>query len=81
VQCCSAQALVQQLLVDISRHVPACALDMLAGHILAEPTNLEMTTIGLRSLLAVTLSPPTYDSHWVREPLGTDALVAMCMRL
>lgn len=55
------QALIQQLLVDVSRHVPAFALEMLAVQVLNEPTNLEMSTIGLRSLRAVVLSPPTYS--------------------
>lgn len=53
--------LIQQLLVDISQHVPAFALETLAVQILNEPTNLEMSTIGLRLLRAVVLSPPTYN--------------------
>jgi hypothetical protein len=55
------QALIQQLLVDVNRHVPAFALEMLAAQVLNEPTNLEMSTIGLRSLRAVVLSPPTFS--------------------
>lgn len=55
------QVLIQQLLVDISQHVPAFALETLAVQVLNEPTNLEMSTIGLRSLRAVVLSPPTYN--------------------
>jgi hypothetical protein len=61
-QSCHAwQALIQQLLVDVSRHVPAFALEMLTVQVLNEPTNLEMSTIGLRSLRAVLLSPPTFS--------------------
>lgn len=66
---CAPQALIQQLLVDVSRHMPAFALELLAVQVLNEPTNLEMSTIGLRSLRAVVLSPPTFSrtkvgAHW-----------------
>ena len=61
------QALIQQLLVDISRHVPAFALELLAVQVLNEPTNLEMSTIGLRSLRAVVLSPPTFSRDKVHR--------------
>lgn len=51
--------------MDVSRHVPAFALETLAVQVLNEPTNLEMSTIGLRSLRAVVLSPPTYSKSKV----------------
>ena len=54
------QVLVRDLLVDISRHAPDFAMETLAGHLLSETTNLEMTTVGLECLLAVLLTPPTY---------------------
>jgi hypothetical protein len=72
------QALIQQLLVDVSRHVPAFALELLAVQVLNEPTNLEMSTIGLRSLRAVVLSPPMFSRDKVQPiPLAAGAITLL----
>ncbi len=54
-----SQLLIRQLLVNVSQYAPVFAIRVLAEPMLSEPTNLEMVTISLESLMAVILSPPT----------------------
>ena len=62
--------LIRRLLVTVSRHAPVLAVQTLADPLLSEPSNLEMVTVGLESLVAVILTPPSLDPAQVGRSLS-----------
>lgn len=62
--------LIRRLLVTVSRHAPVVAVQTLADPMLSDPSNLEMITVGLESLVAVILTPPSLDPPQVGRSLS-----------